>query len=162
MADGWPTSPNSSGQTEIYVQPFPNVGGGHWQVSTAGGSQPLWSKNTKELFYVGANRTLMGVPVQAIGATWNNGTPTQLLEARYVTAAGSSGGRTYDVSPDGQRFLMIKATRERRGCAAASTHRRTALGRGAEAPRADEVRAGHPGEPPPPFNRQQLPFWRDP
>jgi eukaryotic-like serine/threonine-protein kinase len=99
---------DSSGQTEIYVQPFPSVGGGHWPVSTAGGSQPLWSKNSKELFYVGANRTLMGVPVQAIGTTWNNGTPTQLLEARYVTAAGSSGGRTYDVSSDGQRFLMIK------------------------------------------------------
>ena len=42
------------------------------------------------------------------GATWNNGTPTKLLEARYLTAGGASGGRTYDVSPVGQHFLMIK------------------------------------------------------
>jgi serine/threonine-protein kinase len=100
---------NSSGPIEIYVQPFPNVdGGGQRQVSTAGGSQPLWSKKTKELFYVGADGTLMGVSVEAIGATWDNGTPTKLLEARYLTAGGASGGRTYDVSPDGKRFLMIK------------------------------------------------------
>jgi serine/threonine-protein kinase len=100
---------NSSGAFEIYVQPFPNVdGGGPRQVSTAGGTQPLWSKKTKELFYVGADGTLMGVSVEAIGATWNNGTPTKLLEARYLTAGGASGGRTYDVSPDGKRFLMVK------------------------------------------------------
>jgi serine/threonine-protein kinase len=100
---------NSSGPIEIYVQPFPNVdGGGQRQVSTAGGSQPLWSKKTKELFYVGADGTLMGVSVEAIGATWDNGTPTKLLEARYLTAGGASGGRTYDVSPDGKRFLMVK------------------------------------------------------
>jgi serine/threonine-protein kinase len=100
---------NSSGAIEIYVQPFPNVdGGGQRQVSTTGGSQPLWSKKTKELFYVGADGTLMGVSVEAIGATWNNGTPTKLLEARYLTAGGASGGRTYDVSPDGKRFLMVK------------------------------------------------------
>jgi serine/threonine-protein kinase len=100
---------NSSGPIEIYVQPFPNVdGGGQRQVSTAGGTQPLWSRKTKELFYVGANGTLMGVSVEAIGATWSNGTPTKLLEARYLTAGGASGGRTYDVSPDGKRFLMIK------------------------------------------------------
>jgi hypothetical protein len=48
--------------------------------------------------------------VEASGATWNNGTPTKLLEARYLTSAGASGGRTYDISPDGRRFLMIKAS----------------------------------------------------
>jgi eukaryotic-like serine/threonine-protein kinase len=100
---------DSSGPIEIYVQPFPNVdGGGQRQVSTAGGTQPLWSRKTKELFYVGANGTLMGVSVEAIGVTWNNGRPTKLLEARYLTASGANGGRTYDASPDGKRFLMIK------------------------------------------------------
>jgi serine/threonine-protein kinase len=100
---------NSSGPTEIYIRPFPNVGGGQWQVSTAGGRAPLWARNGKELFYVGADGTLLRVPVEASGATWNNGTPMKLLDARYYTAGGASGGRTYDVSPDGQRFLMIKA-----------------------------------------------------
>jgi hypothetical protein len=48
------------------------------------------------------------VPVEATGTTWNNGTPTKLLEGQYVTGGGTLG-RIYDVSPDGQRFLKIKA-----------------------------------------------------
>jgi len=98
---------NSSGSFEIYVRPFPNVGAGQWQVSTAGGRQPLWARSGKELFYVGGNGALLRVPVEASGATWNAGAPMKLLEGRYVT--GGTLGRTYDVSPDGQRFLMIKA-----------------------------------------------------
>ena len=133
---------NSSGPAEIYVRPFPNVGGGQWQVSTAGGSQPLWARNGKELFYVGANGTLLGVSVEASGATWNNGTPTKLLEARYLTAGGASGGRTYrrvarrQALPDDQRPC------DRHGRHAARGHTRAALGRGTEAPRADEVATG--------------------
>jgi serine/threonine-protein kinase len=106
---------NSSGSSEIYVRPFPNVGGGQRQVSTAGGKQPLWSRSGKELFYVGPDRALLRVPVEASGATWNAGTPMKLLEGRYVT--GSTIGRTYDVSPDGQRFLMIKAPETEPGAA---------------------------------------------
>ena len=99
---------NSSGSFEIYVQPFPNVGGGQRQVSTAEGRQPLWARSGKELFYAGGNGALLRVPVEASGGTWNAGTPMKLLEGRYVTGGGSQG-RTYDVSPDGQRFLKIKA-----------------------------------------------------
>ena len=47
------------------------------------------------------------MPVEASGATWNAGTPMKLLERRYYTGTGS--GRAYDVSPDGRRFLMMKA-----------------------------------------------------
>jgi eukaryotic-like serine/threonine-protein kinase len=100
---------NSSGSFEIYVRPFPNVGGGQWQVSMAGGTRPLWARSGKELFYVGADRALLRVRVEASGATWNAGTPMKLLEGRYYTGDGASGGRAYDVSLDGQRFLMIKA-----------------------------------------------------
>jgi serine/threonine-protein kinase len=100
---------SSSGRFEIYVRPFPNVGGGQWQVSTAGGTRPLWARSGKELFYIGADGTLLRVPVEARGATWNAGTPLKLLERRYYTGDGASGARAYDVSPDGQHFLMIKA-----------------------------------------------------
>jgi serine/threonine-protein kinase len=100
---------NSSGSFQIYVRAFPNVGGGQWQVSTAGGTRPLWARSGKELFFVGADGTLLRVPVEARGATWNAGTPTKLLERHYYTGDGASGARAYDVSPDGQRFLMIKA-----------------------------------------------------
>jgi len=47
------------------------------------------------------------VPVEGRGASWNAGTPVKLLEGHYYTGVGS--GRAYDVSPDGRRFLMIKA-----------------------------------------------------
>jgi len=99
---------NSSGSVEIYVRPFPNVGGGQWEVSTTGGTRPLWARSGKELFYVGADGALLRVPVEASGSTWSAGTPTKLLDGRYYAGDGASGGRAYDVSPDGQRFLMIK------------------------------------------------------
>ena len=109
---------NSSGSSEVYVRPFPNVAGGQWQVSTAGGRQPLWARNGNELFYVGPGGALFRVPVEAGGATWNAGTPTQLLEGRYwVMATSGSSGRMFDVSADGQRFLMIKAPGSEAGAA---------------------------------------------
>jgi len=108
--DGWwlAYESNSSGSFEIYVRPFPNVGGGQWEVSTTGGTRPLWARSGKELFYVGADGALLRVPVEASGTTWSAGTPTKLLDGRYYAGDGASGGRAYDVSPDGQRFLMIK------------------------------------------------------
>jgi serine/threonine-protein kinase len=100
---------NSSGSFEIYVRPFPNVSAGQWQVSTAGGTQPLWARSGKELFYVGPDGALLRVPVEASGATWNAATPIKLFEGRYYTGGAGGSGRSYDVSLDGQRFLMIKA-----------------------------------------------------
>ena len=97
---------NRSGSFEVYVRPFPNVDDGEWQVSTAGGTKPLWARNGQELFYVGADGALLRVPVEVSGATWHAGAPVKLFDGRYVNTGTS--GRTYDVSPDGQRFLMIK------------------------------------------------------
>ena len=97
---------NRSGSFDVYVRPLPNADGGGWLVSTAGGTKPLWARNGKELFYVDADGALMRVPVEASGGTLNAGTPVKLFDG-YVNTGTS--GRTYDVSPDGQRFLMIKA-----------------------------------------------------
>jgi len=96
---------NSSGPVEIYVRPFPNVGGGQWLVSTAGGRQPLWARSGKELYYLSADGALMAVPIHSTPA-FSPGTPTKLFDTRYF-AVGNA--RTYDVSRDGQTFLMIKA-----------------------------------------------------
>ena len=96
---------NSSGQFEIYVRPFPNVDSGLWQVSTAGGTRPLWARNGQELFYVSPMGALMSVPIER-GAAWAAGTPTKLFERPYFTA-GTNTGRSHDVSPGGRRFLMI-------------------------------------------------------
>ena len=98
---------NDSGRFNIYVRPFPDVSSGYWQVSTDGGTRPLWARNSQELFYLNVTGALMRVGV-AHGPTWAATAPTKLFEGRYGAAAGQSG-RTYDIAPDGKRFLMIKA-----------------------------------------------------
>jgi serine/threonine protein kinase len=98
---------NSSGRYEIYVRPFPAVADGLWQISTAGGVQALWAPGGRELFYVAPDGALMGVSVEARGASWSAGAPARILEGRYFTGVGNVI-RHYDVTADGQRFLMIK------------------------------------------------------
>ena len=99
--DSWET-----GADEVYVRPFPDVDGGKWQLSTAGGGLPLWARNSDELFYVDPNGALMSVRVHR-GTTWSASVPRKVLEPRYFLQVG--GSRNYDVSPDGKRFLMIKS-----------------------------------------------------
>ena len=95
---------NESGRSEIYVRPFPNVDEGKWTVSTGGGAQPLWARNGRELFYVAQPARLMAASIQP-GATFAAGDPRLLFEGRYARP-GLRG--TYDVAPDGRRFLMLK------------------------------------------------------
>jgi serine/threonine-protein kinase len=97
---------NDSGRNEIYVRPFPDVNSGHWQVSTAGGMRPLWARSGQELFYVSPTGALMRVGVER-ASSWAATTPTLLVKEGYVTNPGNPG-RTYDIAPDGRRFLMIK------------------------------------------------------
>jgi serine/threonine-protein kinase len=96
---------NESGQDEIYVRPFPQVSTSLSQISKNGGTRPLWSHNSQELFYL-APDGLYAVPV-AVGTRFEAGRPTRVTERRYFSETAFIG-RTYDVSPDGQRFLMIK------------------------------------------------------
>jgi serine/threonine-protein kinase len=95
---------DESGSGEVYVRPFPNVDAGRWQVSNAGGRQPVWAQNGGELFYFDADGFLVGVSVQTT-PTFSASSPRKMFDARYI----AGGARSYDVSPDGQRFLMLKA-----------------------------------------------------
>jgi serine/threonine-protein kinase len=97
---------NLSGETQVYVRPFPDFSGGQWQVSTDGGSQPAWARDGRELFYVALDGGLRSVRVSR-DATWVAGTPTKLFDQRYYFGTSAEYGRTYDVAADG-RFLMIK------------------------------------------------------
>ena len=97
---------NDSGRAEIYVRPYPDVNSGHWQVSTAGGVRPLWARNGQELFYASPAGAIMRVGVER-SASWVATTPTMLIKDGYATL-GNNTGLTYDISSDGQRFLMIK------------------------------------------------------
>jgi eukaryotic-like serine/threonine-protein kinase len=94
---------DESGQMQVYVRPFPGPDR-RWQVSTQGGTQPLWSRNGKEIFYRVGNR-MMVVDLSA-GVDLTLSQPRQLFEQRYVFQNVSVAN--YDVSPDGQRFVMIK------------------------------------------------------
>jgi serine/threonine-protein kinase len=98
---------NSSGRFEIYVRPFPDVEAQQWLVSAAGGTRPLWAPNGKELFYIRPDGAVMTVPVHASAKIWSASSPSKIVEASYLTVSGISG-RTYDVSPDGKGFLMLK------------------------------------------------------
>jgi serine/threonine-protein kinase len=98
---------NDAGRFEIWVQPYPVADSGRWQVSVDGGTRPLWARNGNELFYVSLAGALMRVAVQG-GATWTAMSPMQLIAPGYLLAPPIDSGRSYDVSPDGHRFLMIK------------------------------------------------------
>jgi eukaryotic-like serine/threonine-protein kinase len=88
---------NESGRFEVYVQPFPGPGA-KWQISTDGGSRPRWAHNGSEMFYVNGAK-LMAVAVST-SSTFSAGKPRLIFEGRF---------EAYDVSPDGQRFLIVQA-----------------------------------------------------
>ena len=90
------------------MRPFPQVSAGHWQASFGGGAKPVWGRNGRELFYLDLTNTLMSVPVQTFAGTVTFGNPARVFEKTY--AVPDPNARPYDVSPDGQRFLMIKET----------------------------------------------------
>jgi len=94
---------NESGQYEIYIRSFPNVEEGKWQISRDGGTGPVWAHRGQELFY--RNGEAMMVVGIKTAPTFTAGSPVVLFLGRYTT-----GGQivNYDISPDGQRFLMIK------------------------------------------------------
>jgi len=96
---------NESGQFEIYVRPYPEVGSGRWQVSTNFGTGPTWARSGKELFYMDRANHLMTVPVDTQGATFTAGAPAAVLQTPYATPFA---WRMYDVTADASRFLMIK------------------------------------------------------
>ena len=104
---------NESRPVQIYIRPFPGPGG-RKQVTTAGGSQPRWRPDGKELFYVGLDGRLMAVPI-AVGADrqLEPGAAVALFRTRLASGAGINSGGTgaraqYAVASDG-RFLMNMA-----------------------------------------------------
>jgi Tol biopolymer transport system component len=94
---------NESGSNEIYVQPYPGPGGKR-QISTDGGTEPVWNRNGRELFYRSGDK-MMAVDI-ATQPGFAVGKPRMLFEGPYVLTFGTFPN--YDVSPDGQRFLMLK------------------------------------------------------
>jgi Tol biopolymer transport system component len=94
---------SGSGTPEVFVRPFHGPGG-RWQVSTAGGRGPRWRRDGKELFYLSADHKIMAVPVR-FDPTFQAGSPAALFSVRPPKAWAA-----FDVSADGQRFLVDTAT----------------------------------------------------
>ena len=94
---------DESGRDEIYIRPFPNVSAGKTQVSTNGGTRPLWARSGRELFYESGG-ALMRVAVTT-GAALTVTPPEKLFGGPYVYGLLE---HMYDITPDGQRFLMLK------------------------------------------------------
>ena len=99
---------DESGRKEIYVQPYPGPGG-KWQISTEGGVEPLWNRNGRELFYR-SGKKMMAVEITT-KPSFSAGRPKMLFEGQYQSLPTISTPN-YDVSPDGQRFLMLKPSEQ--------------------------------------------------
>ena len=110
---------NESGRSEVYAVAYPGPGS-KTQISNNGGTDPVWRHDMKELFY--RNGDLMMAVDVATGRTLQTGKPRVLWQGRYDAGAGSSCGMTgpssanYDVSRDGQQFLMIRDLAEKAEC----------------------------------------------
>jgi eukaryotic-like serine/threonine-protein kinase len=94
-----------SGTPEVHVRPFPNVDAARYVISQGGGDASLWSRNGRELFFRGPHGQMFAVPVTT-GSRFTHGKPQLLF-------AGNGLGvqffyRSYDVHPDGKRFLMVR------------------------------------------------------
>jgi dipeptidyl aminopeptidase/acylaminoacyl peptidase len=98
---------DESGQHEIFVRPFPDVNKGKWQVSEGGGHSPLWSPDGRELFY--RNGESVMVASVETESSFSFGSRKNLFRGAYVSDNyGSVIVRSWDLHPDGKRFLMIK------------------------------------------------------
>ncbi|MDQ2674470.1 MAG: hypothetical protein M3Y40_07415, partial [Chloroflexota bacterium] len=95
-----------SGDREVYVRPFPDAGSARWQVSASGGTDPVWSRNGRELFYISAANEMMSVEV-APGAAFSISPPKALFSTVPYSPVGPVSA--FDVHPDG-RFLMLRET----------------------------------------------------
>ena len=100
-------STNESGRYEVVVQPYPEVTRGKWQISTAGGVEPVWRGDGAELFYLAADGNLMAADVESVeeGDAFVAGQPHALFQTGVVLST-SPIYLTYDATPDGQRFLV--------------------------------------------------------
>jgi eukaryotic-like serine/threonine-protein kinase len=94
---------DESGRYEVYVQPYPGPGG-KFQISTDGGTEPVWNPKGRELFYRTGDK-MMAVDIRT-QPSFSAGKPKMLFQGPYVPTRASFP--YYDVSPDGEHFLMIK------------------------------------------------------
>jgi eukaryotic-like serine/threonine-protein kinase len=97
---------NEQGKDEVFVRPFPDVNGGRWQLSSGGGSAPVWAHNGHELFYASGNN--MYVVQLHPGPPFPAEPPRVLFAIPDRVRTGSRARGTFAITPDDQRFLMVR------------------------------------------------------
>jgi serine/threonine-protein kinase len=97
---------DEQGENEVFVRPFPDVSGGKWQVSSGGGSAPVWAHSGRELFYV--SRGKMNVVAIHPGPPFSADPPRALFAIPDGVRAGSPARGTFAIAPDDRRFLMVR------------------------------------------------------
>ena len=93
---------NETGRNEIYVRPFPQASAGKWRVSANGGTEPHWRRDGKELYYISADSKMMAAGVTTAPAFNMPANPKPL----FTLPALGGGATRYDVTADGQKFLI--------------------------------------------------------
>jgi Tol biopolymer transport system component len=99
-------STNESGTYQLVVQTFPDPSGGKWQITANGGVEPRWRRDGRELYYLGLDGKLMAVPIRP-DKTFQWGEATPLFQTPIPAAPVIPFPHHYDVTADGQRFLMV-------------------------------------------------------
>ncbi len=97
---------NETGQSHVYVRPYPEPDVKFLVSGEEGGSEPVWSPDGSELFYRSGNK-MMAVSIRT-QTTFSASRPQVLFEGSYLVSTIIRGNQYYDISPDGQQFLMIK------------------------------------------------------
>jgi hypothetical protein len=100
---------NESGDWEVYVTTYPTAAG-KWQISRGGGNEPRWRGDGKELYYVAPGGMLTAAPVNGEG-TFSSGTPVPLFQEHARGVISSTDLFTYDVTKDGNRFIVNRFVR---------------------------------------------------
>jgi eukaryotic-like serine/threonine-protein kinase len=99
---------DESGRPEVYVRPFPDVGSAKWQVSTQGGTEPIWGHSGRELFYRDGRANLVAAEIRTKPA-FSVGKQVVLFSA--LPFAALQFHQQYDIAPDDQSFVMLGPTR---------------------------------------------------
>jgi Tol biopolymer transport system component len=89
---------------EVHVQPYPAQASANWQVSAGGGRFPIWSRNSRELFYLSPDNRIMVVNYGTSGYSFVPGKPKRWSDTPIQNL---SGNPEFDLAPDGKRFAII-------------------------------------------------------
>ena len=97
---------DETGRSEVYVRPFPDVERTRWQISKAGGTEPVWSPDGRELFYRNSKGDLVAAQIDGAGDFLVSSERSLFRAKPYLS---DTRNRMYSVSPDGRSFYFVES-----------------------------------------------------